>query len=177
LRLALGAPGRPHHNERKTMGTMQKRKGRSGEQELARLLRDELGDQVARNLEQASESGLQTGPARLAVHHATRSHPPGFQRRKHQHDSNGRAGRIHSHNTRDNEQPMTPQDEFKRWYQTAMGITVEEASRRRMTSVKMMRAAFMAGRESGRIAKDKETPPAVREFWEMTMKTREESKQ
>lgn len=72
---------------------------------------------------------------------------------------------------------MTPQDEFERWYQTAMGITVEEASRRRMTSVKMMRAAFMAGRESGRIAKDKETPPAVREFWEMTMKTREESKQ
>lgn len=39
------------------MGAMQKRKGRSGEQELARLLRDELGDQVARNLEQAREGG------------------------------------------------------------------------------------------------------------------------
>jgi len=39
------------------MSMMQKRKGRLGEQELARLLRDELGDQVTRNLQQSREGG------------------------------------------------------------------------------------------------------------------------
>lgn len=39
------------------MGMMQKRKGRLGEQELARLLRDDLGDAVTRNLQQSREGG------------------------------------------------------------------------------------------------------------------------
>lgn len=39
------------------MGMMQKRKGRSGEQELVRLLRDHLGVSMERNLQQTRDGG------------------------------------------------------------------------------------------------------------------------
>lgn len=39
------------------MGAMQRRKGKAGELELARLLREHLGADVARNLEQTRQGG------------------------------------------------------------------------------------------------------------------------
>ncbi|MBF0283967.1 MAG: hypothetical protein HQL51_05860 [Magnetococcales bacterium] len=39
------------------MGAMQRNKGRAGEQELARLLREHLGVEVRRNLQQSREGG------------------------------------------------------------------------------------------------------------------------
>lgn len=39
------------------MGTMQRRKGKAGELELARLLREHLGADVTRNLEQSRRGG------------------------------------------------------------------------------------------------------------------------
>lgn len=64
---------------------------------------------------------------------------------------------------------MTPQDEFEAWYRTAVGITVEEANRRGLKGAKMLRAAFMAGRESGRTTANKEIPQSVKEFWTMAI--------
>lgn len=54
------------------MSAMQKRKGKAGELELANLLRDELGDQVTRNLRQSREGGadLEGTPWTLEVKRA-----------------------------------------------------------------------------------------------------------
>ena len=45
------------------MAAMQRRKGKAGELELARLLRELLGANVARNLVQARQGGAEHGHA------------------------------------------------------------------------------------------------------------------
>ncbi len=65
---------------------------------------------------------------------------------------------------------MTPQEEFENWYLNAVGITVQKATRIGVYDLRLMRKAFMAGREAGRMAKDKHIPPSVKEFWSETIK-------